>query len=127
MFKHPSSSTNYPIYVVDRVLLAPDYVPQLKAMFGSGIDALEQQDRNILGVVYRFNNFSKRKIVSAKQASYTLWYEQERDPGDIKEFDAFYRKIRRAFNRLQKSQHIQKAAGTRGYVLNGEYLKTHLV
>ena len=35
--QHTQSSANYPIYVVDRVLMARTYLPQLRVLFGSAL------------------------------------------------------------------------------------------
>ncbi len=125
--KHPLSTATYPVYVVDRVLMTKSYLPELRAMYGAGFDALDAFLKEILGVVYRFNHYSRAKVVSAKQASFSLWFEAGRASDDIKEFDAFYRKTRYAFNKLEKGGFVSKKPGTRGYLLNTDYLATHLV
>ena len=66
-------------------------------------------------------------LVSAKQASYSLWYESGHTSGGIEQFDAFYRKVRYAFNKLEKEGLLKKMQKTRGYLLNEDYLKTHLI
>lgn len=125
--KHSASTATYPIYLADRALLTREYLPELRSLFGPGFDALHQSDKQVLGVVYRFNQFSKTQVVSAKQASFSLWYESGDASEDIQEFDAFYRKVRRTFNRLEKSGFVEKRPDTRGYLLNRDYLKTHLL
>jgi predicted HTH transcriptional regulator len=125
--KHPSSTATYPVYVADRVLVSRGYLAELRAMFGIGFDGLDPLLKQALGVVYRFNHFSKARVVSAKQASFTLWYEGEGASGGIEQFDAFYRKVRYAFNKLQTGGFVVKKEGTRGYLLSTDYLSTHLV
>lgn len=73
--------------------------------------------KQLLGVVYRFNHYSKQQAVSAKLTSFSLWAEREGGGGNIREFDAFYRKVRYAFNKLEKGGFVQKRPGTRGYLL----------
>lgn len=124
--KHQRSSANYPIYVVDRVLARRDYRSELVGVFGGDFDTLDPWFKKVLNVVYRFNSFSIAGAVSAKQASYTLWYEGGHDPGGIEAFDAFYRKIRRIFNKLEKEGMVAKKPGTRGYVLNANWQQTKL-
>lgn len=118
--KHSSSTARYPVYVVDRVLLQSNYFAELRKIYGSRFEGLDNLPREVLGEVYRFNNYSKTRLVSAKQASFSLWYGRG-SPGDIKAFDAFYRKVRNAFNRLEKSGFVEKQPGgkrgTRGYCL----------
>jgi predicted HTH transcriptional regulator len=125
--KHAKSTANYPIYVADRVLMNRGYIGELRAMFGPGFDALDALMKQALGVIYRFNNFSKTKVVSAKQASFTLWYEGGGMSGGIEEFDSFYRKVRYVFNKLQKGDFIEKKEGTRGYHLKTNFLKENLM
>ena len=125
--KHASSTANYPIYIADRVLMSRGYLAELREMFGLGFDALDPLSKQVLGIVYRFNHFSKLKVVSAKQASYSIWYESNGPTGGIEQFDSFYRRVRYAFNKLQEREYIHKKVQTRGYLLNEEYLKTHLL
>ena len=68
---------------------------------------------------YRHNQFSKARQMSAKQAAFSLWYEQSGTGGGIKEFDTFYRKVRNIFNKLEKGGMVKKVEGTRGYLLEG--------
>jgi ATP-dependent DNA helicase RecG len=124
--KHAASTAAYPIYLADQVLTNRGYISELRVMFGSGFDQLDPLLKRLLGVVYRFNNFSKAKLVSAKQAAFTLWYE-DNSSGTIEQFDAFYRKVRYAFNKLDKSGFVEKKEGTRGYLLKTDYLKTHII
>ena len=114
--KHECSTANYPVYVVDRVLLRKDYVNELRGLFGSTFDALDQLSKDVLGIVYRFNNYSKARLVSAKAASFNLWHSGSHE-GGIKEFDSFYRQVRRSFVKLQKQEFLSRQPGTRGYLL----------
>ena len=125
--KHASSTANYPIYIADRVLMSRGYLAELREMFGLGFDTLDALSKQVLGIVYRFNHFSKLKVVSAKQASYSIWYESNGPTGGIEQFDSFYRRVRYAFNKLQEREYIHKKVQTRGYLLNEDYLKTHLL
>ena len=69
---------------------------------------------------------NKARLVSAKQASFVLWYEAGGAPGGIEQFDAFYRKVRFAFNKLLAGEFVTKMPGTRGYLLNTDFLSSHL-
>ena len=96
------------------------YLANLRALFGPGFDAFDPLVKQVLGVVYRFNNFSKAKVVSAKQASFSMWYESGHVSSGIEEFDAFYRKVRYVFNKLEKEGFVEKKKGTRGYLLKAD-------
>jgi ATP-dependent DNA helicase RecG len=125
--KHALSTATYPIYVADRVLVQRGYLTELRAMFGGGFDALDTTSKDTLGVIYRFNRFSKAKSASAKQAAFALWYERGGAEGDIKEFDTFYRKIRNIFNKFTKAGFVERVEGTRGYMLREDFQSTHLL
>ena len=125
--KHPLSTASHPVYVGDRVLLQRDYIKELHGVFGPGFDALDETAKQVLGVLYRHNHFCKVAPVSAKQASFSLWYDRRGRVDDIKEFDTFYRKVRNTFNKLEKSSFVRKVEGTRGYVLREDYLQTHVI
>ena len=115
--KHHCSSAIYPIYVPDRHFVRKDYVSELRDMFGIRFDNLDPLLKDILSVVYRINHFSKAKVVSAKLASFSLWHDRS-DADDIRAFDAFYRKVRMAFNKLTKGSFVTKPLKSRGYILN---------
>jgi predicted HTH transcriptional regulator len=126
--EHERSTPEYPIYVVDRVLAQRDYLPELRRLFGGGFDLLDPLHKKILGIVHRFENYSKSRSVSAKQASFTLWYDDGGSEHDIKAFDSFYRRVRTAFNRLEKAGFLSNLPqGRHRYVLNRDFAVTHLV
>lgn len=125
--KHMLSTAAYPIYVADRMLVQRSYLKELRAVFGDAFDDLDETAKAALGMVYRHNHFCKTKPVSGKQAAFALWYERSGPPGDIKQFDTFYRKIRNTFNKIEKAGFVSKVAGTRGYVLRNDFKATHIL
>lgn len=129
ILKHAQSTPNYPIYIVDRVLMKRGYVQELKDLFGSVFDVLKPVEKQTLGMIYRFNHFSKEKIVSAKRASFALWYDGGGTHDGIEAFDSYYRKIRYVFNKLEKGGFIAKSDEKKkigGYSLRTDYLKTRI-
>jgi ATP-dependent DNA helicase RecG len=92
--KHSASTSTHPIYVADRILMRKDYLPELRKMFGVSFDNMDRLAKDVLGVVYRFNHFSKAQAVSAKETSFDLWAGQG-GIENIKQFDALYRQVRR--------------------------------
>jgi hypothetical protein len=116
IFKHPASSATHPVYVADRTLVRRDYLAELRERFGERFDAVAPLLKEVLGLVYRFDRYSKAGAVSAKETSFELW--AARGGGqDIRAFDAFYRQVRRAFNALEAAGFVTKTAATRGYSL----------
>jgi ATP-dependent DNA helicase RecG len=118
--KHPSTTGMYPIFVADRVFVRKDYAVELRQKFGPEFNQLSEFEKQVLSMVYRHNNYSKKRLVSAKVASFSLWHERGGAAGDIEQFDAFYRKVRYVFNRLQRDGFVEKQPGTRGYVLKSD-------
>jgi len=125
--KHPLSTAAYPIYIADRVLVQRSYRRELRNMFGTGLDALDDTAKDVLGVLFRHSRYAREKAVSAKQASFALWYDRGGAAGDIKQFDTFYRKIRYLFNKLEKGGFIVKVENTKGYVLSENRQQSHLI
>lgn len=115
--KHSASTPNYPIYVADRTFMRKDYLNELRAMFGPNFDSIDPFLKEILGVIYRFNKYSKSNSVSAKEASFYLWAGRS-GADDIRQFDTFSRKVRRVFNQLRDAGYIKKIEGSLGYELN---------
>jgi len=124
--KHALSTAAYPIFIADRVLVQRSYGKELRAMYGTGLDLLDDTAKDVLGVLFRHNRYSREQAISAKQACFTLWYDRGGASGDIKQFDTFYRKIRYLFNKLEKGGFITKIDGTRGYVLREDRQQSHL-
>lgn len=126
--KHPESPGFYPIYNVDRELMKQDYLDELRVLFGVFFDSLDLFAKDVLSVVYRFNYYSKSQAASAKQISLYLW--AQRDGGgatnEVKAFDAFYRRARYTFNKLEKAGFVVKKPSSRGYLLNENYKLDHL-
>lgn len=106
--KHADSLPLYPIYAVDRELMKYGYAIELQEMFGVTFNAMDELSKMILGVVYRFNRYSKIRTVSAKQVSFFLWAQDGGREDDIKGFDTFYRKVRYLFNKLEKAEFVTK-------------------
>jgi len=125
--KHPESPDLYPLYQVDRELMKRDYLPELRALFGGfSFDPLNSFAKDVLGLVYRLNRYSRNPAVSAKQASFYLWARDSGAADEIKAFDAFYRKVRYTFNKLEKAGFLVKKPGGRGYLLNEAFRSDHL-
>jgi hypothetical protein len=108
--KHSTSSSIYPVYVANDVLIRKEYSAELAQRFGSFYSVLDELSKRVLGVVYRSNMYSKNRGVSAKSASFVLWADNQDSKDDIRKFDAFYRKVRRIFNQLEKSGFVKKSA-----------------
>ncbi len=110
----------YPIYTADRKLLSNDFSVELRDRFGGAFDEVPLTSRQVLAVVYRYNHFNSKRMVSAKQASFSLWASEKGNLADIKAFDTFYRRIRHVFNQLEGQGFIERevASSAKGYILS---------
>lgn len=116
--KHSSSTANYPVFVPAPLLIRRDFLPEVRQQFGEKFDELSTIQQQILSLVYRYERFSLRKSVTARIAAFSLWHEVHGSADDIKAFDGFYRKVKTAFNQLEKQAMIFKLDPKQGYRLN---------
>jgi ATP-dependent DNA helicase RecG len=109
----------YPIYRVDRNLTEDNFEAELRAIFGTALDELPLLWRRVLTVAYRYNNFSSRRAISAKQAGLSLWTSEKREESNIRAFDHFNRNVRYVFNELEKRGFLERdtTSARKGYVL----------
>lgn len=116
----------YPVYVADRKLISNEFELELRERFGNAFDEVPLSWRKILTAIYRYNHFSSKRAVSAKQASFALWATENKDQSDIRAFDLFYRNVRRIFNQLEKQGFIERDSndGGKGYLLVGKLKNT---
>ncbi len=108
IFRDERSPDLYPVYTVDRNLHSENFENELEERFGGAIDDLPLLWRKVIAVIYRYNSFSSKSVVSAKQASFGLWASEDMDQSDIRAFDLFYRKVRNVFNQLEAQGFITK-------------------
>ncbi|MGO8674761.1 MAG: RNA-binding domain-containing protein [Limisphaerales bacterium] len=114
--RHTESPPLHPIYVVDRVLMQDDYTADMRNLLGPpAFDPLNSILKDVLGIIFRFNNFSKNRWVSARQAALILWWRQPDFRTDVRAFEGFYRKIKYAFNKLEKEGLIRRDGRKRRY------------
>ena len=111
------STALYSVYTADRNLHTENFEQELQVRFGRSMDDLPLLWRKVIAVIYRYNNFSSKSVVSAKQASFALWASDNMDQSDIRAFDLFYRKVRNIFNQLEVQGFIvrQPLRGGKGF------------
>ena len=108
IFRDVRSTDLYPVYTADRNLHTENFEEELRVRFGSAMDDLPLLGRKVIAVIYRYNHFSSKSVVSAKQASFALWASDNMDQSDIRAFDLFYRKVRNIFNLLEAQGFIAR-------------------
>jgi len=106
IYRHPSSPTIYPIYLVDRTLSQTDFAQELYNLFGSHYDVLSNDYKEVLNTIYLHNNFSKTKTVTAYSISAYLYFKKNVIVADEKDYQNYKRKIRNIFNRLEEKDFI---------------------
>ena len=122
----PDDNSRYLLYVASEELVKPSFSTELREIFGEGLDTLDATLRDCLQVIYRRETYSLDVTTSAKQAANFLWHRDNRTD-DIHAFDVFYRKIRFAFKKLMDLEFITKPNGSKGYILNSNYINRHTV
>lgn len=106
IYRHTSSPTIYPIYLVDRTLSQTDFAQELYNLFGSHYDVLSNDYKEVLNTIYLHNNFSKTKTVTAYSISACLYFKKNVIVADEKDYQNYKRKIRNIFNRLEEKDFI---------------------
>lgn len=126
--KHPNSPKLYPIYLVDRVLTKFDFIEELRSLFGGSYDNLKQELKEVLNVIYHFNQFGKSiKDPSASQIGNFLFFRKHQTVADVELFNEFKRKIRRHVNNLVKNEFLLKSGeGPKSsHILNHNFNRTN--
>jgi predicted HTH transcriptional regulator len=113
--RHPENLSPYVLYMVDREFLRSEYTDELRELYGNAFDLLDSFDKEILHVVYRRAHYSKSQSSSAKQVSFSLWVKDDKSLADVKGFDAFYRKVRRRFNELERTHYVSALKSEKNY------------
>jgi len=126
LISRDSISTDfYPVYLVDRNLLSDNFEIELRERFGEEFDNLPILWRRVLAVIYRYNHFSSKQAINAKQASLALWQTEapNKDVSDVRAFDNFSRNIRAVFNKLEERGFVEKdsSARSKGYLLTKSF------
>jgi predicted HTH transcriptional regulator len=125
--KHEHSTPLQPIYIADRVLMRKDYRMELEDLFGD-VSGLAPLARRCLNVMWRKGQYCTERAVTARQAAFSLWYEDKGVPQSIREFEGFYRKVKTMFNKLEASHYIvRQTVRGRGFVLNSDFKSDHLL
>ncbi|MEI7733060.1 MAG: RNA-binding domain-containing protein [Verrucomicrobiota bacterium] len=107
--RHPNSPPLHPVYVADRILVKEDYTAELRTQFGPlTFDPLGALLKDALGIIYRVNHFSKVRWASARQVALVLWGRQSEPGTGARDFEGFYRKVKYAFNKLEKAGMIRR-------------------
>ncbi len=126
--KHPDSPRLYPVYIVDRTLTRFDFIDELRTLYGGGYDNLKNEFKEVLNVIYHFNQFGRSiKVPSASQVGNFLFFRKYQVVTDVEVFNEFKRKIRRIVNTLTNNQYLIKSGeGPKtSHIVNPNFKRTN--
>jgi ATP-dependent DNA helicase RecG len=119
IYRDARSDDLYPIYMADRNLMSDDFGEALRALFGPAFDDLALLRRKVLAVIYRYNNFSAKRAVNARQIALSLWRSESIADTSATSFENYNRSMRNTFNHLEERGFITRTVigNSKGYVL----------
>jgi len=123
IFKHPESPELYPVYFVDRVLTKFEFIDELRAIYGGAYDNLGIDYKDVLNVIFHFNEFGRNtRDVNAAQVGDFLYFRKHQKIFDVKKYNEYKRKVRRIIEALTKRKFLLKSADSRpNYVINKRF------
>lgn len=125
--KHPESPSLHPVFILDRQLMKTKFNEELRGILGKdAYDNLGNDYKDCLRIIYQYNEFSTTPYVSANQTANTMFFKEHRRVSDVKVYDAFKRKIRLIFNKLENSSFILRKEGKPKYFINKNYQKNRI-
>lgn len=126
IYKHPSSPTLYPVYLIDRILTKFEFVDELRNIFGGAYDNLGQEYKDVLNVIFHFNEYGKNiRDINAAQVGDFLYFRKHQKIFDVKKYNEYKRKVRRIIEALTKRQYLLKSFdGRPNYVINNGFKRT---
>ncbi len=117
--KKPDSPLDVPIYFIDRTLTRTDFTEEINAIIGSRYYDLSNDYKQILEVIYQFNQYSEVHEISANLIGNYLYFKKYQSVNDQNSYNNFKRKIRSNINKLENGGFIRrKQAGKPDYELN---------
>jgi len=118
--KHSQSTSIHPIFILNRVLMKTEYYSELRKIFGENFDNLDNFYKDVLSIIYQFNEFSKTPEVSANMVGNRYFYSQYGNVTDVKTYDNFKRKVRNVINKVKEKEYIIDVSKNR-YQINKDF------
>lgn len=122
IFKHPASTELNSVYIIDRELFKKDFINELRGLFGADFDALSKEGRDVLTIIYEFNNYSKDKFPSANIIGNTLW-NKAGNANILNGYEDFKRRVRRIVSQMEKREIVIRTNGKPFYKINTKFKK----
>lgn len=123
IYKHPGSPELYPVYLVDRTLTKFEFIDELRALFGGAYDNLGTDYKDVLNVIFHFNEFGKNiKDINAAQVGDFLFFRKHQKVFEVKKYNEYKRKVRRIIESLTKHEYLLKSVNGRpNYIINKQF------
>ncbi len=119
---HPQSSRRRPVYLVDRTMLKWDFFTELRSIFQDDFDGLKSLHKEILNTVFHFETHGSKQInLNAALIGDQLFFKENTVVNDVKIYNDFKRKIRKAVRELREGGFIIPPETAKSYKINKQY------
>lgn len=128
IYRHALSPKYHDVFMVDNVFIEMQYGEKMLELFGRHYQMLSDEVQSLLQVIYQYNIFNQRKNITASKASNILWFRKNKFVTNIREYDAYKRKVRTQFNQLEKKQFIIRHGQSvhTNYTINEQFSQDNL-
>ncbi|CAN5895133.1 hypothetical protein BH11BAC7_BH11BAC7_09070 [soil metagenome] len=125
IYKHSKfgEQNQYPIFLVDRILLKDDFYDNLRQIFRNNFDILGQEHKDVLNTIYHLNEFSAMNGTNATVVGEILFLKAGKRKEETEVYNSYQRRIRNVINQLSKRNYIiNKGGSTRpNYYINNDF------
>ena len=122
IIKHALSTELNSVYIIDRQLFKKDFIAELRKLFGADFDALTKEGRDVLTLIFEFNNYSKDKYPSANILGNTLWAKMG-NANVLSGYEDFKRRVRKMVNQMEKRGILLRVDDKPFYEINIKFRK----
>lgn len=114
IYKHSKygEQNQYPIFLVNRVLIKDDFYTELQQIFRNNFDILGKEHKDVLNVIYHLNEFSSMSGVNATIVGDVLFLKTGKRKEETEIYNSYQRRIRTIINQLAKRNYIINKGGT---------------
>jgi hypothetical protein len=99
-----------------------EYYSELRNIFGENFDNMDNFYKDVLSIIYQFNEFSMTPEVSANMVGNRYYYFQYGNVTDVEKYDNFKRRVRYVISKLKEREYIIDVKKNR-YKINTLYNK----
>jgi len=121
--KHKQSPNLHPIFILNSTLTRTEYYSELRGIFGGDFDLLDNFNKDVLSMIYQFNEFSSTPTASANMVGNRYYYILNGNVTDIKKYENFKRKVRNVISKLKINQYLVDLSKNK-YKINTSFNRT---